>query len=96
MTGHPHIGSSLDEVLRQDGTLGEVEARALERVIARQLSHEMKRRKLSKTALASRMGTSRSQLDRLLDPDSGAMTLEALVRAAHAVGHSVRLELVPE
>lgn len=96
MNIRPHVGSSLDDLLAQDGTLEEVTARALKRVIARQLAHEMKAQKLTKSAMALRMGTSRSQLDRLLDPDTDSMTIDTLVRAAHAVGRRVNVEFVPE
>ena len=95
MNTRPHVGSSLDDLLAKDGTLEEVTARALKRVIARQLSHEMKAQKLTKSAMALRMGTSRSQLDRLLDPDTDSMTIDTLVRAAHAVGRRVNVEFLP-
>lgn len=95
MTDHPNIGSSLDDLLEQDGVLAEVTARALKRVIARRLVAEMAGRKLTKAGLALRMGTSRSQLDRLLDPENDSLTLNSLVRAAHAVGHRVKVELIP-
>jgi antitoxin HicB len=95
MNTRPHVGSSFDDLLAQDGTLEEVTARALKRVIARQLAHEMKSQKLTKSAMALRMGTSRSQLDRLLDPDTDSMTIDTLVRAAHAVGRRVNVEFVP-
>lgn len=94
MTANPHLGSSFDSFLDQEGILEEVTARALKRVIARQLGALMKDQGLSKTALAERMRTSRSQLDRLLDPENDSVTLDTLVRAAHAVGRRLHLELV--
>jgi len=54
----------------------------------------MEKRQLTKAEMARRMDTSRSQLDRLLDPESNSVTLETLTRAARAVGRQVRVELV--
>lgn len=68
-------------------------ARAIKRVISRQLSALMQESHLSKTMLAKRMKTSRAQLDRLLDPDNESVTLGTLARAAHAVGRHLRIEL---
>ena len=87
------VGSSFDDFLRQDGLYEEVTARAIKRVIARQLDGLMRENRLTKTALARRMQTSRAQLDRLLDPDYAAVTLSTLHKAAAAVGRELRLEL---
>jgi DNA-binding Xre family transcriptional regulator len=89
-----HTGSTPDSLLEEDGVLAEVEATAIKRVIAWQLAQAMKTRGLSKTALAARMGTSRSQLDRLLDPSGGSVNLETVARAAQAVGKTLRIEIV--
>ena len=89
-----HIGSSFDDFLDQEGLLAEAEAVAAKRVIAFQLGKLMKEQKLNKVQLAKRMKTSRAALNRLLDPDNEAVTLETLQRAAEAVGRQVRLELV--
>jgi antitoxin HicB len=88
------IGSSFDEFLKEEGIYEEVTARAIKRVIARQLDALMQDQGLTKTALAKRMKTSRTQLDRLLDPDNESVTLDTLTRAAHAVGRQLRMELV--
>lgn len=88
------IGSSLDDFLKEDGSYEEVTARAIKRVLARQLDELMKRDKISKAELASRMQTSRAQLDRLLDPENESVTLGTLARAAQAVGRHLRMELV--
>jgi DNA-binding Xre family transcriptional regulator len=88
------IGSSFDDFLKEDGLREEVTARAIKRVIARQLDALMREKHLSKTVLARRMRTSRAQLDRVLDPDNDSVTLGTLTRAAHAVGRKLRLELV--
>jgi antitoxin HicB len=88
------IGSSFDDFLKQDGVYEEVTARAIKRVLARQLDDLMRREDISKTELASRMKTSRAQLDRLLDPENESVTLGTLARAAQAVGRHLRMELV--
>src|ERR1700724_2345810 len=88
------IGSSFDDFLREEGIYEEVTARAIKRVIARQLGALMRHEGLSKTELARRMKTSRAQLDRVLDPDNESVTLGTLTRAAHAVGRQLRMELV--
>ena len=88
------IGSSFDDFLKEDGIYEEVTARAIKRVIARQLEALMQENKITKTQLAKRMQTSRAQLDRLLDPENESVTLGTLTRAAHAVGRRLRLDLV--
>lgn len=90
----PHSGSSLDSLLDEDGLLEEVEAVAIKRVIAWQLEREMAARKISKKAMAERLHTSRSQLDRLLDPTNAAVHLTTLARAARAVGLRLKVEMV--
>jgi antitoxin HicB len=88
------IGSSFDDFLKDDGTYEEVTARAIKRVIARQLDALMDEQGLTKSELAKRMNTSRAQLDRILDPENGSVTLDTLSRAAKAVGRHLRMELV--
>jgi hypothetical protein len=88
------IGSSFDSYLKEDGIYEEVTARAIKRVIARQLDALMENQGLTKSALAKRMKTSRAQLDRLLDPENESVTLGTLTRAAKAVGRKLRMELV--
>lgn len=97
MTGEPenkHVGSNFDDLLAEDDLLTEVEAVAIKRVLAFQLEQEMKRTGLTKTELAARMDTSRSAVDRLLDPENHAVTLRTLERAAGVLGKRLRLELV--
>jgi antitoxin HicB len=86
--------SSLDDFLRQEGKLEEFEAVAIKEVLAWQIAEAMKASNLSRKRLAERMGTSRSQISRLLDPKDGNVTLTTLQRAAKIVGRSLRLELV--
>jgi DNA-binding Xre family transcriptional regulator len=88
------IGSSFDDFLKEEGIYEEVTARAIKRVIARQLDALMQSEGLTKSELARRMDTSRAQLDRLLDPENESVTLGTLARAAQAVGRQLRFELV--
>ena len=88
------IGSAFDEFLKGEGTYEAIQSVAIKRVLAWQIEKAMKKQRLSKTKMARRMETSRSQLDRLLDPDSNSVTLETLTRAARAIGRQVKLELV--
>jgi antitoxin HicB len=89
-----NIGSSVDSWLQEEGLLEDTTAIAVKRVVARQIAAEMTKLKLSNTAMAKRMGTSRVAVDRLLDPTNQAVTLKTLSRAATAVGRTLHLELV--
>lgn len=93
MTNNPHIGSSLDDLLEEDGVLVEVNAVALKRVLAWQLLQEMSKRGLSKSQMAASMNTSRSSLTRLLDPGNTSVTLKTMNRAAAILGKRLRIEL---
>ncbi len=86
------IGSSFDDFLEEEGILAETEAVAIKRVIAYQLAQLMDKPHISKTAMARQMKTSRSALDRLLDPKNTSITLQTLERAAHAIGKRLRIE----
>jgi antitoxin HicB len=88
------IGSSFDDFLKENDIYEGVTAKAIKRVLARQLGELMRTEEISKTELATRMKTSRAQLDRLLDPKNESVTLGTLVRAAQAVGRHLRMELV--
>ena len=94
MTHHPYIGSSLDELLEADGILTEVSAIAIKRVLAWQVAQEMSTLGLSKTEMAAQMRTSRTSLDRLLDPENTSVTLKTLERAATVLGKRLQIELV--
>ena len=94
MNQNPHIGSSLDDLLEEEGILTEVNAIALKRVIAWQLGQAMTEKGVSKSAMAKEMQTSRASLDRLLDPENTSVTLHTMDRAAAALGKRLRLELV--
>ena len=88
-----HIGSSFDEFLTEEGLLSEAEATAVKRVIAFQLSQFMEENKLSRSAMAKRMQTSRSALDRLLASSNPSVTLRTMDRAARALGKQLRIQL---
>ena len=94
MKRNPHHGSTLDGFLKTEGVLEEFQATAIKEVIAWQLQKAMTDQNLSKNRMAEMMQTSRAQLDRLLDPHAGNVTLETLQRAANILGRSIRLELV--
>lgn len=88
-----YLGSSFDDFLEEEGLRAEIEAAAIKRVIAHRIEMEMKRANLSKSALAEKMHTSRSALDRLLDPSNVSVTLQTLERAALALGKNLKIEL---
>jgi DNA-binding Xre family transcriptional regulator len=81
-----HTGSTFDTFLEQEGIREEVEAVAVKRVISWQLAEAMRKKKKTKQALAKELRTSRSQLDRLLDPQNVAVSLDTITRAARALG----------
>ena len=88
-----HMGSSLDDFLKQEGDFDEAQAQAIKEVVAWQLAEAMKKRKLSKNKMAALLKTSRTQVNRLLDPEHD-ITLSSLQRAAAIVGRRVTIELV--
>lgn len=94
MTTNPYIGSSLDDLLEEDGLLAEVNAIALKRVLAWQVAQEMDSKGLNKSEMAAAMNTSRPSLDRLLDPDNTSITLKTMDRAAAVLGKRLRIDFV--
>ena len=89
-----HAGDYFDDFLHEQGMFEEVNAQAVKKVISWQIAEEMKRHGLSKVMMAKRMGTSRSSLERLLDPDNDALALSTLIRAASVLGKEVQVNLV--
>ena len=87
-----HMGSSIDEFLKEEGVFEEAQAQAIKEVVAWQLAEAMKERKISKRRMAVLLNTSRTQVDRLLDPKND-ITLMSLQRAAAMVGRKVSIEL---
>jgi len=89
-----HIGSSLDDFLKEDGVLEETRAIALKDAVAWQVQQAMDKENITKVEMAKRMHTSRAALDRLLTPGNASVTLQTLTRAARAIGRDLRIELV--
>ena len=94
MKSNKHIGSTLEDFLRDEGRLGEATAIAIKRVLAYQIEEHMKRTGTTKSSLAERIGISRSALDHLLDPKHTGTTIKTLGRAAAAMGKDLNIELV--
>lgn len=97
MTKRKHdrpVGESLENFLEQQGIRDEVYEHAIKAVLAWELGEAMRRQKLTKTALAARLGTSRTEIYRLLDPNNDAVSLATLKRAAAAVGKRLKVDLV--
>jgi antitoxin HicB len=88
-----HMGSSIDDFLKGEGILEEAQAQAIKEVVAWQLGQAMKKKKISKSRMAALLKTSRTQVDRLLDPKND-ITLSSLQRAAAMLGRRVIVELV--
>ena len=88
-----HMGSSIDDFLKAEGIFEEAQAEAIKEVVAWQLAEAMKKQKISKNKMATLLKTSRTQVDRLLDPNND-ITLGSLQRAAAMVGRRVLIELV--
>ena len=87
-------GPLFEDFLKEQGTYESTTEQAVKRVLAFQLTTAMKEQRISKVEMAKRLDTSRSQLDRLLDPNNNGVTLSVLARAAQAVGRTIKLELV--
>ena len=90
---NPHWGSTLDDFLKEEGIHQQATTAAIKSVIAMQLEREMKKKRITRKRLAELMRTSRAQVDRILDPDKGNVTIETLQRAAALVGRHLRVEL---
>jgi antitoxin HicB len=88
-----HMGSSIDDFLKEEEIFEHAQAHAIKEVVAWQLAEAMKKKKISKSRMASLLKTSRSQVDRLLDSKDD-ITLLSLQRAAAMVGKRVSIELV--
>ena len=88
------IGSSLDDFLKEEGIYDDANNTAVKRVLSYQLQQAMEEMALTKSAFAEQMGTSRSALDRLLDPENESVTLETLKKAARITGQRLEVRLV--
>lgn len=87
------IGSSFEDFLKEEGTYEETRAVAVKRVLAWQLKQAMEQKHMSKNQMAKAMNTSRSQLDRILDPDNERIQLDTVIKAARVLGRELRIEL---
>jgi len=94
MSKNKHIGSSFDDFLAEDNQLEEATAIAVKRVIAWQIEQAMQLTGVNKSALAKRMHTSRTVVDRMLDSTDTGLTLDTMTRAATALGFRVKVDLV--
>ena len=88
------VGSSFDDFLEEEGIAEEVSQMATKKVLAALIKDRMEVCKISKADMARQMDTSRTQVDRLLDPENEGVTLKTIQRAAQILGRNVRLELV--
>ncbi len=95
MKRNPHVGSDFDDFLNEEKIFDEAQAIAVKRVLSFQLEQSMKESRLTKSAMAKRMGTTRAQLDRLLNPENPSTTLTTVVKAAGALGQRVKISLEP-
>ena len=94
MKKNPHLGSSLEDFLAAEGLLEEATEHAIKAVVAWQLKTSMDRQHITKAALAKQLHTSRSQIDRVLDPNNDDVTLATMRKVAGAVGQKLELKLV--
>ncbi len=90
---NPHTGSRFEDLLKEEDLYDEVQAKALKRALVENLTESMEATKLGKAQMARRMGTSRSQLNRVLDPKNTSVQLDTLIRAARAVGQVVEIKI---
>jgi predicted XRE-type DNA-binding protein len=88
-----HMGTSIDDFLKEEGIFEEAQTQAVKEVVAWQLAQAMKQEKISKARMATLLKTSRTQVDRLLDARND-ITLSSLQRAAAMVGRRVSIQLV--
>ncbi len=89
--GKEHIGSSFNEFLEEDGILAETQAAAIKRVVAWQIEQYMEENSLTKVAMAKKMNTSRSVVDRLLDPTNTSLTLQTMGQVSQAIGKKLEV-----
>ena len=92
MTKNKHLGSNFDDILREEGTLETAELTAIKMIIIDQVTQEMKKKKLSQTEMAKRLGTSRAAFMRLLNPQNFSVTLLTLYRAAAVLGKDLEIK----
>ncbi|HUG11985.1 MAG TPA: helix-turn-helix domain-containing protein [Opitutaceae bacterium] len=91
---NPHLGSNLDDFLKEEGMFESASAAAAKKAFALKLKEKMATLHITKSALAQRLGTSRAALDRVLDASNTSVTLNTLSKTAAAVGYKLKVELV--
>jgi antitoxin HicB len=94
MISNPHFGSSFEDFLKEEGLYDEATAHAIKQVITWQIKEAMKAQRITKKEMALRMHTSRTQVERLLDPKNDKVQLDTMQRAASAIGRKLKIELV--
>lgn len=90
----PSVGGSLEDFLDEIGEREEIYGEAIKRVLTWQIEDARKKQSISKSDMAARMGTSRTQVNRVLDPQNVTVSLDTLDRAARSVGKRLRIELI--
>jgi len=88
-----HLGSNFDDFLHEEGILAEIESAAIKEVLSKQIIQLMNDQKISKIEMSHRMGTSRSALDRLLNPKNTSISLKTIAIAALSLGKKINIRL---
>lgn len=88
-----HAGSSFDDFLKEEGILEHCQEVGAKYAFVMQLQEELEKQNLTKEEFAKRIGTSRSALDRLLDP-SKPSNIRSLINAASAMGKHLRISMI--
>lgn len=89
-----HIGSSFEDFLEAEGIAEEVTGNAVKKLLAYQLLEKLEKENMTKSELAARLSTSRSAVDRILDPNNESITLATLQKVAEVLGKKLKIELV--
>lgn len=91
---HPNEGPGLSDLLKEESIYEESKLIAAKRILAWEIEGERKRQKLTKQELAKRMNTSRTQLNRILDPHNTSLTFESMISVANALGKELEIKLI--
>jgi DNA-binding Xre family transcriptional regulator len=84
-------GTTFESFLEEENLLDHAEAVAIKRVLAYQIEQTMMEKELTKTAVASKLKTSRAAVDRLLDPENTSVTLTTLTKISHLLWKRLQL-----
>ncbi|MFI5333223.1 MAG: XRE family transcriptional regulator [Candidatus Babeliales bacterium] len=90
---NPHLGSTFESFLKEEGIFDEVRAGAMKQIIAQRILAEMEKKHITQTDLAKLMKTSRAAIKRLLDPKNVSVTLLTLNKAAAALGREIEIKI---